>query len=102
MKQQAGALRCLASSDLGYDKSFLRSTYIATGRSTIEYAAAACLPLVLFSTMAKLKMCQRYAGMAITGQIKMTPVEAILAEAGLPSVTIRVTQLSTIAMEKSL
>ena len=47
-------------------------------------------------------MCQRYAGRAITGQIKKTPVEAILAEADLPTVATRVTQLSTLAMEKSL
>ena len=33
MKQQAGALRSLMSTDWGYGKSILHSTYIATGRS---------------------------------------------------------------------
>ena len=42
-------------------------------------------------------MCQRYAGTAITGQIKTT-----LAEADLPTVATRATQLSKIAMKKSL
>ena len=31
-------------------------------------------------------MCQRNAGSAITGQIKTTPVEAILSEVDLPTV----------------
>ena len=53
---------------------YIRSTYIATGRTTVEYAAAEWLPWVLLSTMETLEMCQRYAGRAITGQIKMTPV----------------------------
>ena len=77
-------------------------TYIAAGRSTVEYAAVAWLPWILISTMEKLEMCQRYAGRATTGQIKTTPVEAILAEADLPTVAIRATQPSTIAMEKSI
>ena len=47
-------------------------------------------------------MCQKYAGRAIAGQIDSTLVEAILAEADLPTVATRATQLSTIAMEKSL
>ena len=100
MKQQAGGLRCLASKDWGYEKSILRSTYIATGRSNVEYAAAAWLPWVSISTLGKLEMCQRYAGRAITGQMKTTPVEAILEEADLPIVATWATQLSTIAMEK--
>ena len=83
MKQQAGALRCLASTDWGYEKSILWSTYIATGRLTVKYTATAWLPWVFISTMEKLKMSHRYAGRAITRQIKTTPVEAILAEADL-------------------
>ena len=36
IKQQAGALRFLASTDWGYEKSIIWSTYIATGRSTVK------------------------------------------------------------------
>ena len=79
----------------------IRSTYIATGRSTVEYAAAAWLSWVSISAMEKLEMCQRYAGRAITGQIKTTHVEATLAEADLPTVVTRASQLSSIAMEMS-
>ena len=86
----------------GYEKSILRSAYKATGRSTVENAAAAWLPWVSILTMEKLEMFQRYAGRAITRQIKTIPVEAILAEADLQTIATRATQLSTIAMEKFL
>ena len=97
MKQQVGALRCLASTDWGNEKS----TYIATGRSTVEYAAVAWLPWVSLSTMEKQEMCQRYAGRAITGQVKTIPAEAILVEVDIQTVVIMATQLSAVAMEKS-
>ena len=71
MKQQAGALRCLASTHWGYKKSTLRSTYVATGRLTVELQ-------------------------------QMTPAAAILAKANPPTIATRATQLSTIAMEKSI
>ena len=72
------------------------------GRSTVEYAATSWLPWVTISTLDRLEMCQRKAGRAITRQIKTTPVEAILAEADLPAVATRATQLSTTDMEKSI
>ena len=103
MKKQAGAVRCLASTDCGYEKSILRLIYIATGRSTVKYASAAWQPWAsTISMMEKLEISQRNAGKAITGQIKTTPVKAILAEADFPTVATRATQLSTIVMEKSL
>ena len=102
LKRQAGALRCLASTDWGYDKHTLRCTYIATGRSTVEYAAAAWLPWIAPTTMEILESSQRYAARAITGHVKTTPSEAVLAEADLPTIETRSKQLSVIALEKSL
>ena len=102
MKQLIGALRCLASTDWGYEKSISRSTYIAMGRLTVEHTTAAWLPWVLNSMMEKLKMCQRYAGRAISGQIMTTHAKKISAQADIPTVATGATQLSTIAMEKSL
>ena len=95
------ALRCLATTDWGYDKQTLRATFIATGRSAVEYAATAWLLWVSSSTMEKLETCQRFAGRAITGQVKTTPVEAILAEANHPKIGTRATQHCAIALEKS-
>ena len=91
-KKSDGALRYLASTDRGYEKSIVRYTYIVMGRSTVEYAAAAWLPWASHSTMEKLEMCQRYARRAITSQIKTTPVKAILAEHVLPTVATRANQ----------
>ena len=93
---------CLVSINWGYEKFTLWPTYIATGKLTVKHAAAAWLPWATHSMMKRLKMCQRYAGRAITGQVKITPVEAISVEADLPTVATRASQLSTIAMEKSL
>ena len=59
------------TTDWGYEKSILRSTYIATGRPTVEYAEAAWLQRVSLSMMEKLEMHQRYAGRVITGQIQI-------------------------------
>ena len=62
--------------------------------STVKYAAEAWLPWVTLSTMEKVEMCQRYAERAFTVQIKTPPVKAISAEADLPTVATRATQLS--------
>ena len=70
-------------------------------RSTVEYSSAAWLQWVLLSTMLKLKMSQLYAGRAIIGQVMTTPSEAIIAEADLPTIATKATQLSTTAMKKS-
>ena len=83
-------------------KSILRLAYIVTGRSTVEYAASAWLPWISLSTIEKLLMYQRYAGMAIAGHAKTTSAEAILAEANLPTVATRATQLNAIAMDRFL
>ena len=37
----------------------------------------------------------------VTGKVKTTPVEAILAEANLPKIGMKATQLCAIALEKS-
>ena len=58
MRRQASALKCLATTDWGINERTLRATYIAKGRSSVEYAAAAWLPWVSSSTMEKLETCQ--------------------------------------------
>ena len=97
----ASVLRCLATTDWGYDKQTLRATYSATGRSAVEYAAAAWLPWVSSLTMEKLETCQRFVGQAITGQAKTTSVEAILAEDDFSKIGTKATQLCAIAPKKS-
>ena len=47
-------------------------------------------------------MCQSYAGRTFIGQVMTTHAEAILAEADLQTVATRATQITTMAMAKSL
>ena len=89
IKQRTNILRQLAGSDWGYDKQLLRSTYIATGRSCIEYAAAGWAPWISKTNLEKLETAQRYAGRAITGLTKTAPCDSILIESDLPSVKTR-------------
>ena len=97
----ARALGKLAFPSWGYDCQTLRTTYIASGRSKVEYGASSWLPWISDSTLENLERSQRYVGQAITGHLRTTPVEAILAEANLPSIGTRAIHLNTIAMEKS-
>ena len=85
MKQEAGALRCLAPTDGGHEKYILWSTCIATERSNVEYAAAAWLPWVSISMMEKLEMCQKYAGRAIIRQIKTPPCQSNFSRSWPPN-----------------
>ena len=98
LRRQAGALQKLASTSWGYDRQTLSTTYIATGRSKVEYGTS----YWLLWTLENLEWSQCYAGRAITGQLHTTPVEAILAEENLHSINTRAVQLSTIAIDKSL
>ena len=102
LKQQVGDLRKLTSTSWGYDHQTLRVTYIAIGRSKVEYGASLWLPWISNSTSENPERSPRYAGRAITGQLRTTPAEAILAEANLQLKKTQAIQLSTIAMEKSL
>ena len=102
VKQRSNAIRRLANTEWGYDKDTLRSTYIATARSAIEYAAPAWIPWIAATNMEKLETSQRHAGRAISGLVKTSPKEAIMMEADLPLIQTRAMQLSIIAYERSL
>ena len=86
-KNKARALVHLAGSDWGYLKPNLRSTYLAIGRSTLDYAGAAWQPWLSKTVLEKLERTQRFAGRNITGQLKTTPAECELLEANLRSVS---------------
>ena len=102
MKRQARALKSLAETDWDYEKEIIKTTYITTSRSLIEYSGAAWLPWLLKTSIETLERSQKYVGRAIMGQLMTTSTEAILAEANLLSTKTRITQVSTIALEKSL
>jgi len=98
VKRRAQAIRKLGNTDWGYEKEVLRGTYIAVGRSVIEYAAPAWIPWISKTNLA----AQRYAARAVTGQLKTTPAEAVLIESDLPSIKTRSRQLAISAFDKAL
>ena len=79
------ALFQLAGTDWGYDKATLRSTYLAIGRTTMNYAGAAWQPWLSTTSFEKLESAQRFAGRIITGHLKTTPNECILLDTNLTS-----------------
>ena len=46
LKRQTGALQKVTSTSWGCDRQTLRTTYIATGRSNVEYGASSWLPWI--------------------------------------------------------
>ena len=102
LKRQAGVLRKLASTSLGYDHHTLHATYIMTGCSKVKNSESLRLLWISNSTLENPERSQRYVGRANTGQLCTTPVEAILAEANLPSIKTWAIELISITMDKSL
>ena len=68
----------------------------------MEYGVSLWLPWISNSTLENQERSQRYVVRAIIGQLRTTPVKAIIAEANLPSIRTLAIQLSTIAMDKSV
>ena len=100
-KSKSRALVHLAGTDWGYDKATLRSTYLAIGRTTMDYAGAAWQPWLSKTSFEKLESAQRFAGRIITGHLKTTPNECILLDTNLTSMVTKCRQNAVIALEKS-
>ena len=100
-KSKSRALVHLAGTDWGYDKATLRSTYLAIGRTIMDYAGAAWQPWLSKTSFEKLESAQRFAGRIITGHLKTTPNECILLDINLTSMVTKCRQNAVIALEKS-
>ena len=88
-------------SDWGYEKQILRTTYLATGRSVIEYGTPALHPWLSKSSLELLEKAQRFAGRTICGLVK-GPNDAALLDANIPSVRSRSQQSAMMAYDKSI
>ena len=91
----------MANTKWGYQRQQLRQTYIATGRSIIEYASAVWHPWLSKTNIEKLQSAQRFACRVITGKLK-TPNGLLLLESNLPPISARSCQNATFAYEKAL
>ena len=91
-KSKSRALVHLAGTDWGYDKATLRWTYLAIGRTTMDYAGAAWQPWLSNTSFEKLESAQGFAGRIITGHLKTTPNECILLDTNLTSMVTKCRQ----------
>ena len=89
MKQRANLLRQLTGTSWGWRPIDMRTIYIATVRSLAEYAAPAWAPWASNTNIQKLERTQSDAARAITGQLRSTPIDAVLHEAQIPSLSSR-------------
>ena len=81
--------RALGGTTWGWHASDCRKIYIAIVRSMLKYAAAAWEPWLLATSTSKLENVQLEAARAISGLVRFTPVETVLAEFQPPPIATR-------------
>ena len=84
MSGRFNLLRALRGTTLGWHISDVRQVNIAIGRSMIEYSAAAWASWLSATFTSKIENVQLWATRAITGLVRSTPVETVLALSQLP------------------
>ncbi len=94
-------LASLATKKWGWKKGNLRTVYITSMRSVLDYAGPAWQPWLSQTQLKKLETVQNKALRLVTGQYSSTPVEALRVEAGIESYTTHSKKLTAIAAEKA-
>jgi ribonuclease HI len=102
MRQTAQVLRAVTATDWGCERDTLRATYLAVGRTTMEYAAPGWMPWLAESNIERLETAQRECARVVAGTVKTTPREGVLAEAGLLPVKTTALRRCIQAYQKSL
>ena len=102
VSQRCRILASLASKEWGWRKQSLRTVFLATQRSVIDYASPAWQPYISATQMDKLDVAQNKALRLITGHHLSTPREALRIEAGVSSCTTYRDRNAVIAYEKAL
>ena len=87
MSGRFNLLRALGGTTWGSYTSDCRQVYMAIGRNILEYAAASWAPYLSATATSKLQNIQLEAARAITGLVRSTTVEAVLAESQLPPIS---------------
>ena len=87
MFRRINLLRALGGMTWGLYTSDHHQVYIAVVCSMLEYAAAAWTHSLSATTTSNLERVQLEAARAITGLVRSTPVEAVLAESKLPPIS---------------
>ena len=101
VEKRCNLLACLGNTGWGWKKRPMRSVYMATQRSILDYASPAWQPSIARTQMDRLERAQNQALCRITGQTASSPVEALRIEAGLPSYETTSRQLIATSREKA-
>ena len=95
-------LKTVAGTDWGFGKNLLKCTYTALIISVLEYGSPAWWPWLSKTNKERMEKVQRAAARIIVGAVASSPVEALMAEAGLDTLEDRAEILAAVAYEKSL
>ncbi len=101
VRDRCKMLASLSSKRWGWKKKNLRTVYITSLRSVMDYAGSSWQPWLSPTQMKKLETAQNKALRLITGQYSSTPIEALRAEAEIESYTTHSKKLSLVAAEKA-
>ena len=101
VEKRCNLLGCLGNTGWGWKKRPMRSVYLATQRSILDYAAPAWQPWISRTQMDRLERAQNQALRRITGQTASSPVEALRIEAGQSSYETISRQLIATSREKA-
>jgi ribonuclease HI len=102
MTRRLQALKCMSGHDWGSCGSDLRALFTGFVQSVAEYGAAAWSPFISATSMSKLEVAQRAGARAISGCMKITPVNALLKEANLIPIADRLDQISCKAYVRAM
>ena len=95
-------LSALSNSTFGWRKQYLITIYHSMVKSKMDYSGPAWQGNIAESHQRSLERTQNRALRLITGQFKDTPVEALLAETGIPSFKTHMKRNLLISKEKAM
>ena len=100
MARRHRCLQVLASRSYGSRKRTLRSAYVGYIRSLFDYSAALIASYAAPSTRQLVETEQNKCARTVTGCLRATPTGTLLAEAGLPPLSVRAKQLAAFEHER--
>jgi ribonuclease HI len=95
-------LAVVGSKEWGWKKEYLKRVFQSTVGSVLNYCGAAWQPWLSDSNVEYLDACQNRALRVVTGQLRSSPLEAIRAEADVPSMRTTIRRNCAVAWEKTL
>ena len=101
-RERLRILRAVAGVRDGFRKELLVATYKGLVRSVLEYGSPAWMPWLSKGLMERLEKVQRETARRCSGLLASTPIDAVLAEAGLATLAERAVVAAAVAYDKGL